>query len=347
MRVTIETVAKRAGVATSTVSLVLRNRPRVAEKTRRAVLAAVKQLGYEKSSPGRPRKQEGEPVSAKRTRRIALLVPGLSPSTLYSPVYLDVLAGVEEAIQEARMIMVLHHVRTEGVRKPRVLPTRVDGALVLGDVDDSRVAESLSALPVVQMMHAVLPVDRWDRVTYDNEKVGALAARYMLERGHRHCAFIGRICSRSEYFLQERGLTFRRAMEAGVARVTMMIREFMHVTEQAHAIRSEAVEAIAAEIAASRPRPSAVFVEADMLAAALYPALRLNGLTPGLDIEVVSCNNEIPLLANLQPRPATIDIHARQVGRQAVQRLLWRIANPSAPAKPSLVQPSLVPPAPA
>ena len=45
-RVTLQQVAKHAGVSTSTASLIVRNNPRISEATRKKVLKSMRELGY-------------------------------------------------------------------------------------------------------------------------------------------------------------------------------------------------------------------------------------------------------------------------------------------------------------
>lgn len=45
-RVTLQEVAKHAGVSTSTASLIVRNNPRISEATRKKVLKSMHELGY-------------------------------------------------------------------------------------------------------------------------------------------------------------------------------------------------------------------------------------------------------------------------------------------------------------
>lgn len=342
MAISITSVAKKAGVAASTVSLVLRNRPRVSPETRAAVMAAVKEMGYIKRQPGRPRRRPGEPATSKRTNRIAMVVPDMLPSTLYAPVYLDVLQGVEHAIHEARNTMILRHVNSGQEGGGSLLFSRADGVLVFGNLLDPGMVRELENTPVVQLMHAAIPGERWDRVTYDNARIGPLVADYALAKKHRCCAFVGHICSRTEIVMQQRGLDFRTAMAARGGKVHLLVRDLLHITDSVHAVHEDVMRSIADELKALVPKPTLVFVEADMVAQSLYPALRSRGLQPGKDIEVVSCNNEVVLLAGLMPRPATVDIHAAEIGRKAVQRLLWRIRNPEKPADTLLITPSLV-----
>ena len=59
----------------------------------------------------------------------------------------------------------------------------------------------------------------------------------------------------------------------------------------------------------------------------MYPVLHKHDVELGRDMEVVSCNNEWPLLMGLFPRPTVVDIQGAKVGRRAVEQLFWRMAH--------------------
>jgi DNA-binding LacI/PurR family transcriptional regulator len=85
-----------------------------------------------------------------------------------------------------------------------------------------------------------------------------------------------------------------------------------------------------------------VFVPADCIAAMVYRACVRRGLQIGQDLSLISCNNELPLLTGLYPEITTIDICAEQIGRQAVQQLIWRLAHRDSPNVAVSVEPRLV-----
>jgi DNA-binding LacI/PurR family transcriptional regulator len=95
-------------------------------------------------------------------------------------------------------------------------------------------------------------------------------------------------------------------------------------------------------IAQSDQRPDGLFVSQDVEAIGLYPMLVQHGIRPGIDVQIISCNNEQSGLAMLSPRPATIDLGTDQIGRWAVTRLVNRIARPSEPPIRMLIAPKLV-----
>jgi LacI family transcriptional regulator len=70
-RVTILDVARAAGVSAQTVSRVLNNKGEVSQRTREAVLAAIRQLGYRPDGVARS-------LVTRRTRTIGLVVPDIA-----------------------------------------------------------------------------------------------------------------------------------------------------------------------------------------------------------------------------------------------------------------------------
>ncbi|MCC5844360.1 MAG: LacI family DNA-binding transcriptional regulator [Verrucomicrobia bacterium] len=344
MPVSIEEVAQKSGVSPSTVSLALRGLPRVAPETRDIVLKTVKELGYVHNPPGRPKKDPDEPPGTKRTNRIALIVPGITLSTLYAPVYADLLHGVENAVNKAGKIFILRHLNQEFLqkKKKKILPATVDGALMFGGTRPMQNLKELKGVPVVQMMRNAQPGEPWDRVTYDNRLLGVMAAEYLLQQGHRHTAFIGHICGDTDFFFQQRGIDFKNTVQENGGTAELLIRDLLFITRRVHGIHQEAMLETLDALMALKPRPTAVFTEADMVAQALYSAMHIRGLTPGKDLTVISCNNEEPILATLSPIPASLDIHASQIGKRAVQQLLWRIENPDEPPQTIKIPPALV-----
>ena len=74
----------------------------------------------------------------------------------------------------------------------------------------------------------------------------------------------------------------------------------------------------------------------------VYRACARRGIQVGKDISVVSCNNELPLLAGLYPEVTTIDVCAEQIGRQAVEQLICRLDHRESQPVSVSVQPQLV-----
>jgi DNA-binding LacI/PurR family transcriptional regulator len=102
-----------------------------------------------------------------------------------------------------------------------------------------------------------------------------------------------------------------------------------------------AMAEVAAKIAQLNPRPTAIFVRADIIASGLHHALPAVGIRPGVDIEIVGTNNDAVLLDQLHPRPVSVDIHVEQVGRRAVEQLYWRLDHSREPRQIVQIEPEI------
>jgi DNA-binding LacI/PurR family transcriptional regulator len=95
-------------------------------------------------------------------------------------------------------------------------------------------------------------------------------------------------------------------------------------------------------ISAEGGMPTGLFIPRDVITIGVYRSLRARGLKPGRDIDIISCDNT-PALDALEVRPATIDIRPEEIGRRAVEQLLWRIGNRDAPMNvTALVEPQII-----
>jgi LacI family transcriptional regulator len=358
---TLQDIANYAKVSTATVSKVVNRRPDVGAKSVAMVENAMATLNYQPRGAGRPHGNglNGSKNGSKtrRTNRIALLIPGISRAQINSLVYMDVLHGVERVVREAGKSFVLTHLEPGVACSKEIFSQQVDGVIVFGEVSDQRLAVKLRSMPCVQVMGQIKDEGWWDHVSYDNAKLGKIAAHYLLERGHRHVAFI---CNTHRDFFIERGKCLQAVMEAAGGTCLLQIDDNLHnesgkVIRIAHQRLQALLDPVFTETTANRspvdqddrkrtegkPR-TALFLAADTLAPPVCAELKRRGLVLGSDIDVISCNNEEMLLAHLDPCPATIDIHAEQIGQKAVEQLLWRIDQRRAPRITLALEPTLV-----
>ena len=117
---TIRTVAARAGVSKSLVSLVLQNSPRVSDEKRQAVLKAVAELGYRPDPVARS-------LAERRTRTIGVVIDDLS-----NPWYVELLDGLRPVLHEHGLRPLLADGRTEPDAVQALSDLRVDGLVLVG-----------------------------------------------------------------------------------------------------------------------------------------------------------------------------------------------------------------------
>ncbi len=337
-------VAELAAVAPSTVSRVVNNVPGVAPDTIAVVREAVVRLGYTPGRPGRPLRRAGSPPALRRSHRIALLAPWLPRAVMNAPVYMDVIHGVEASLAEADKVMVLRHLPPDTSLNSTLFSQKIDGVVLFGTGNHNpQLMRLLQGLPCVQIMGTIEAEGIGDHVSYANHRIGRIAAEYLLGRGHRRMAII---LQTSKYpAFAERLAVFKTTVQDNGGFCSELADENILIEDE-DVLRGSpgAMQALFDDLLSAPPesRPTGVFLTADILAPVFFNEMQRRGLTPGKDLDIVSCNNERPLLAHLHPRPATIDIHAERVGRKAVEQLLWRIEHPDEPRVTTALDPALV-----
>lgn len=330
----ITQVANLAGVSAATVSRVINQSTSVTPDIVRAVQNAIEKIGYQ---PRVRRRRIGSaaarPIARREVRsgNVALLTTGFSPRELYRmPVFPAVLHGVERSLAEQGLNLIFCNHDAADQRRDAQLPAallgeQADGVLLWGKCDaiPDPVRRRLRELPVVWIVREHSDPDcEFDHVFYDNEAVGALAARYLVRNGHSSLAFVNVDPTHSAFAPRES--SFARTAAALGAKARVFAAQSRRGTSSDYVLCQDLVE----QLVRSECGATGLFVPADAQLPAMYHALENHGLRPGRDVQVISCDNEQQFLSRVVPRPATIDINLELVGRRGVQQLLWRLRHP-------------------
>jgi len=339
-------VAKRAGVSIATVSRVLNNTPGVRPETIKHVQRALRAASYDPTAVRRgPRhgKRDG-----KRTQSIAVLVLGQTQEEWFRlPVFAAVVAGINRAANERGLQVLIDHVLDPANLNPAIRKGLFHGALTfLPATSDRRLLDLVrSHLPVVRVMGEEMSNDDLDFIGPDDIAIGRMGYRYLTDKGCKNIAFITTRPDHEALVVRAIGVRIAASQaKAPNLRAYVSGRSDFGSLIGVESFTGGDLESIAEAIANSDPRPDGLFVSRDAEAIGLYPMLVQRGIRPGVDLQIVSCNNEQSGLAMLSPRPATIDLGAEQIGRWAVTRLVNRITRPSEPPIRMLIAPKLVVP---
>lgn len=320
----INDVAKLAGVSSSTVSRVINNHPRVAPETAKSVRKAMQELGYTPSE----RRPGPKPSFRSRagTATIAFLVLGTNKSRA-TPAFEDLLRGVSTAASKNDLNLIFNHLADPDHIPARVFDQRIDGLLLHGLMPGGELRERLRRIPTVWLMGNRRRPDWGDQVLPDWYEIGEFAARHLISRGHKKLAFMN--LDAAHWALRAYGHAFAiSAADAGadVAKLERSRQQNLQGYWREHSM--EAVQELVDQYLKLRDRPTGVFVADDMQVAMMQPALQKAGVQIGEgQVELISCNNEEPYLVGLYPRPAVIDIRVESIGRRGVEQLLWRLEH--------------------
>jgi LacI family transcriptional regulator len=206
--VTLEMVAKAAGVSPSTVSRILNGTATVSALKQQAVDSAIARLGFRPNPVARG-------LAGGRTLSI-----GVVTQTISSPFYGEALHGIEDHLEANGYIplFVSGHWHEAEERKAieALLSRRVDGLIVLaGRISNPALQTYAKTVPMV-VVGRDLKAPRLFSFGFDNRAGALLATRHLVECGHLRIAFIAGDRAHEDALEREAG--YREALEqAGIA----------------------------------------------------------------------------------------------------------------------------------
>ena len=285
-RPTLATVAARAGVAPSTASLVFSGGGPVADATRARVLRAAEEIGYTGPDPTARSLRQG------RSGIVAVLIGGRMLHTFRDPVALALMDGISQEVGPLGygLLVVPGDAEHREPSTEQVARMAMDAAVFATcGRDDDPVVERLR-IRGVPTLAVEGPVDpRIPLVTIDNREGAATAARHVRDLGHRRVAVIAMP-------LRADGHTgWAGGRQAHVSYVTVRdrltgVRDVygpdVPVVETPGNLVEEGARAADLLLDADDP-PTAVLVQADLLAAGAVQAARARGLDVPGDLSVV------------------------------------------------------------
>lgn len=183
-RPTIADVARQAGVATSTASVVFSGKANVATATRERVLKAAAELGYAGPDPRAASLRRG------RSGIVAVVLEGHLRAAFLDPVTTAMMDGLTDGLADLSAGILL--MRDEpGEEGPAIADAPVDAFVLIGC--SGRTKASLEVvlgrgLPVV-----VIEGDAGEtvpRITLDNTEAAAQVARHVRDLDHRDVALV-------------------------------------------------------------------------------------------------------------------------------------------------------------
>ncbi|GLW12954.1 LacI family transcriptional regulator [Microtetraspora sp. NBRC 13810] len=310
MAVTIQDVAKAAGVSVSTVSRALSSPEMVREETRARVRAVAERLGYRPNLAARG-------LITGRTANLGVIVPDLT-----NPFFPSMLKGVQARAREAAHAVFLADSQEDGAQEAGLVAAmakQVDGVILCASrMTEPQLEEVLGLVPIVFINRAV---PARPSVIMDNAGGTRQAVDHLAALGHRHAAYLNG--PRSSWTNRERRKGLRRAERHG-----------MKVTHLGpFAPRFEAGQQAADLVLAAGA--TAVIAYNDVMALGVLARLAERGVPVPARMSVVGCD-DISFAAMATPALTTVDLRGEQAGRAAVDTLLNVLAERDGTRRPAL-----------
>jgi len=318
--VQIRDVAARARVSVASVSRVLAGHPGVSQEIRRRVLDAVKALDYRPDLAARR-------LRSRRTDTIGLVV-----ADIRNPFFTEVSRAVEDVAYRRRMRVILCNTDESPEREASCLELMRDENVSGVILAPSR--RLLSSFRAGDYPFPLVLVDRCERdtnadaVVLDNFEAARVLTDHVALAGHRRILFLHGASSATGHQ--------RLAGYAAAMAEHRLATEAVAVAPVAD--RSREV----ARLLLARPSlPEAVVASSGLILLGLTQALReANRKIPG-DVAVAGFD-DLPWTRLVDPGVTVIAQPTYDIGREAAELLLQRIADPDKPFRRVVLRGELV-----
>lgn len=315
--VTMDDVARHAGVSGSTVSHVLNGTRKVEPSTRTRVEVAVVELGYRQNVVARA-------LAGGRSNTIGLAMSGLTNQYFGS-----LMRAIEQRVADAGYMLLIGETHDDVTLERRVIDSllarRVDGLIIapaVGSEIDNLPTVARSGTPMV-LIDRSAPGD-FTQVVPENTKSAAGLTRHLLELGHRRIAVVTGLRGLPSSF--ERYLGYVEALAD--FNVDVDARLVLQGDSNADVAERVVRELFADPVA----RPTALVVLNNAMTIGTLKALRALSLSIPSDVALTAFD-DFEWADLFQPRLTTIAQDLEMMGYRAVESLMGRIAGEDTPSE--------------
>jgi DNA-binding LacI/PurR family transcriptional regulator len=316
----LEDVARRVGLSTASVSLVLSNGPGPSAATRQRVLEAAAQLGY--------RPDRNASLLARRRRH--LLGVTMDVRNMFHAELVQHLLRSAEAVRYDLVLSPLTPTRDEQRAVETLLDFRCEALILLGPDAPSARLVALTRQVAVIVIGRRIGADSVDVVRTADDKGVGQAVDYLAGLGHRRIAFIdggkGTIAS-------DRRRGYRTAMRRH------QLTDEIRIIPGDHT--EEAGTRAAQSLLATGDLPSAVMASNDRCALGVLDALNRAGVQVPGSVSLVGYDDSIlARLAHIDL--TTVSQNAREQAEQAIEAVVERLDSGRATRREVVLNPRLV-----
>ena len=325
-KVTIYEVAKKAGVAISTVSRVLNDSENVSEETKLKVNASIKELNFRPQVSARK-------LARKEPQMLAIAVPSFT-----TPFFNEVLKGVKDEIKKMDLDIILYNTGSKNPEEAvhNFFDRGTADALILLSIDvTDKIHEVLQAsqTPIVLVNSSH---EAYNYFMINDYQGGYMSGEHLVKKGFENIGMISTITKNRSSVQREKG--FKDALK----NYKMKIDESLFITgdsEKHGGFTEEAGFEAINKYHKMGKFPDAVFCANDTQALGAIHAINKLGMSVPEDIALMGYDN---IKFSKYMDLTTIDQKMYTTGVQATARLAEIIRNPNQELYQTTINPVLV-----
>ncbi|MBW4606134.1 MAG: LacI family transcriptional regulator [Hassallia sp. WJT32-NPBG1] len=310
-RISIEDIARRAGVSHSTVSRALRDNPLISPEVREKIKRIAQEMNYVPNAIA-------QSLQNQRTNTIGVVVTSIA-----DPFFADVVEGIEQVAKSAGLSVMLSASHRDFEQEIAAIDNfhrrRVDGILVA----DSRISKQHTkqlrqiAVPTVLINSQTQEQSEMFHSVEIDDRLGArLAVEHLVSLGHSCIGYLG-VGDRSRSN-QQRLEGYRMALtEAGLPPIT----DWVAIGDEDYARRSDVATGQKMLSKLVTAGVTGIFCYNDMVAVGALLACHELGISVPRDLSLVGFDG-IALSCYVTPPLTTVSQPMLEIGCYAMQMLL-------------------------
>lgn len=317
---TIEEIAKLAGVSKTTVSRVINNKPDVNPDTRKRILGLIEQYDFQPNAFAKA-------ISLQKSHNIGLIIPHEAEYIFSNQFYVEVMRGVSTEVNKRGYYLLIcypHDHNYVDIYKQK----RVDGFILMSPGSfHKNIIESLNEANAPFVATAKIPGEkRMVYVDVDNYYGATLVIEHLISLGHRKIGFIGKPTLASS---QDRMSGYKDTLEKhGITYDESLVR----ISENS-SIKG-GFDAMS-QLLKNQNRPTSVFCTNDLMALGAINSVKQNGLSVPEDISIAGFD-DIPLAEYINPPLTTVRQPAYEKGIRATKMLIQYLEKKTKPKSVNL-----------
>jgi len=209
MATTIKDVAKKAGVAPSTVSRVVADSPTISEATKEKVRTVMRELNYFPNA-------NAQGLASSRSKTFGLVLPQATDAFYQNPFFPTVIRGINYAMSQNDYSILLSTGQNEQQRlnhiQKIVYGKQVEGLIFLYAAQNDPLLEFAQQADCPTVVIGSPDRSKVHLVDNNNEKIGELATDHLIQQGSKNIGYIGG--DPAQFFIQDRLKGYKKSLES-------------------------------------------------------------------------------------------------------------------------------------
>jgi DNA-binding LacI/PurR family transcriptional regulator len=308
---TLKDVAKKAGVAPSTVSRVINDSSRISEETKFKVRKIMDEIGYHPNINARN-------LVKQRSHNLGLVIPYSTEEAFADPFYSEILRGIGVLAHSKGFNLLLLTSNGEEEEKKTVLNAvrgkQIDGVLLLRAKKEDELIDELTKInfPFV-IVGRPEEKDKYYWVNNDNITASEKVVDYLIKNGHQKIAMI---IGDDNYIMNNDRLEgYKRSFKKNGLKINNDLILKSDNTDHQN------IYMLSQQMIKEHPEITAFYGMSDTMAYTIMQAMNDMNVKIPDDISIVGFNNN-PMSKIVSPPLTTVDINIYLLGNKATELLI-------------------------